>query len=87
MIVELERRKLVRAGIRLLDVGGIPPFEDFFRSRGAHYTSLSLGDPANVFMDVEAMGFPDQCFDLILDSHVLEYVSDYRRAMGELARV
>ena len=40
-----------------------------------------------VCMDVEQLGFADECFDLILDSHVLEYVNDYRVALGELWRV
>jgi SAM-dependent methyltransferase len=87
IVAELEQRLLVRAGSRCLDVGGIPPFEKWFRARGERYVSLSLGDPASVCMDVEAIGFADASFHLILDSHVLEYVSDYRKALGELWRV
>jgi len=87
MIVELERRDLIHRGTRCLDVGGISAFERYFRARAIRYTSLSLGDPANVCMDVQTLGFPNQCFDLILDSHVLEYVSDVGLAIRELTRV
>lgn len=38
-------------------------------------------------LDVTAMPFPDDQFDLILCSHVLEHVPDDRQAMRELYRV
>jgi SAM-dependent methyltransferase len=40
-----------------------------------------------VQMDVTAIGYPDDFFDVIYCSHVLEHVPDDRRAMRELARV
>lgn len=87
MIQTLQDDPFVKPGMRLLDVGGIKPFRKLFEDRGVHYVSLSLGDPAMVCMDVQRMGFSDESFDLILDSHVLEYVSDYRCALAELWRV
>ena len=87
MIRTLRDDRFLKPGMRLLDVGGIKPFRKVFENWGVHYVSLSLGDPAMVCMDVQRIGFPDECFDFILDSHVLEYVSDYRGALAELWRV
>ena len=44
-------------------------------------------DDVDVRLDVTAIGFPDETFDVILCSHVLEHVPDDRRAMRELRRV
>jgi SAM-dependent methyltransferase len=38
-------------------------------------------------MDVTDIRYPDQTFDVILCSHVLEHVQDDRKAMRELGRV
>lgn len=70
-----------------LDVGGIPSFRSYFENKGVRYVSMSLGDPAMVCMDIQQMAFADRSFDLILDSHVLEYVRDYKQALGEMWRV
>lgn len=87
MIEFLIREGWITQAESCLDVGGIPPFEPWFKTHGVKYVSMSLGDPAMVCMNVERLGFADESFDLILDSHVLEYVSDYRRALSELWRV
>ena len=87
MIDFLEREGWVRSGDSCLDIGGISPFRSWFENRGVRYTSMSLGDPAMVCMDIQRMGFADESFDLVLDAHVLEYVSDYRLALGEMRRV
>jgi predicted SAM-dependent methyltransferase len=47
---------------------------------------LYSGD-ADVRLDVTAIDFPDESFDVILCSHVLEHVGDDRLAMTELGRV
>ncbi len=77
----------VNRGDSCLDVGGIPPFRRWFEHQNVRYVSLSLGDPAMVCMDVQQMGFADETFDLILDSHVLECVGDYQQALRDLWRV
>jgi SAM-dependent methyltransferase len=86
MIEFLVREGWVSRGDSCLDVGGIPSFRSWFESQGVHYVSLSLGDPAMVCMDIQRLGFADQSFDLVLDSHVLEYVGDYKQALRELWR-
>lgn len=83
----LKREDWVSRGDYCLDIGGIPSFRSWFEDQGIRYVSMSLGDPAMVFMDIQRMGFADQSFDLVLDSHVLEYVSDYRQALNEMWRV
>ena len=40
-----------------------------------------------VAMDLHRLGFPDECFNLILCSHVLEHVRDDMQCMRELFRV
>jgi SAM-dependent methyltransferase len=43
-------------------------------------------DPLHTKVDCERMQFADNYFDLIICNHVLEHVSDARRALSELAR-
>ncbi|MDP9159525.1 MAG: methyltransferase domain-containing protein [Acidobacteriota bacterium] len=41
----------------------------------------------DVKMDISQIGYPDNTFDIIYCSHVLEHVPDDRKAMAELRRV
>ena len=74
---------------RLLHVGPEP----FFRKRlknylGSGYVTADLsGRGVDVRMDVTEIKYPDEFFDVIYCSHVLEHVSDDRRAMREFYRV
>lgn len=52
------------------------------------YLSADICSPlAQVRMDVTDIPYPDNTFDVILCSHVLQYVDDDRKAMKELLRV
>ncbi|WP_165848466.1 class I SAM-dependent methyltransferase [Mesorhizobium delmotii] len=42
--------------------------------------------PGDVFVNIEAMHFPDDSFDLVICNHVLEHVDD-KKALAELRRV
>ena len=43
--------------------------------------------PGQFNMDITNIRFPDESFDIVIASHVLEHVPDDRRAMRELRRV
>jgi hypothetical protein len=49
--------------------------------------TADLYAPADLRLDISDMDLPDDSFDLILCSHVLEHVPDDRAAMRELRRV
>lgn len=52
------------------------------------YISADLSSPrAMVKMDMMDIHYPDQTFDVVYCSHVLEHVSDDRKAIGEVFRV
>ena len=73
----------------MLHVAPEPFFESKFRkSLGKNYITADLVNPrAVVKMDITDIQYPDQSFDVIYCSHVLEHVQDDRRAMKEFHRV
>jgi SAM-dependent methyltransferase len=54
---------------------------------GDGYLSADLEPGAMVQMDICDIQYPDESFDVVFCSHVLEHVPDDRRAMRELRRV
>jgi SAM-dependent methyltransferase len=74
---------------RMLHVAPEPEFaRRLARTPGLDYVSADLLDPAAmVQIDLMEIPFPDESFDCIYCSHVLEHVADDRRAMRELYRV
>lgn len=90
----LKERKVLRAGLRVLHVAP----ERCLREKltvlpGVKYTAGDKFTPGydypagTIDLDITAMPFADDSFDLILCSHVLEHVPDDRTAMKELHRV
>lgn len=60
----------------------------FRRVPGLDYLSADLHNPkAMVKMDVSNIQYPENSFDIIYCSHVLEHVPDDRRALAEFYRV
>jgi SAM-dependent methyltransferase len=60
----------------------------FQREKSIDYLSADLSNPgAMVQMDITDIQYPDQTFDVIYCSHVLEHVPDDRKAMREFYRV
>jgi SAM-dependent methyltransferase len=58
------------------------------RAKQLRYVSIDLRHPqAEMRMDLTELRFPDDHFDGILCSHVLEHIVDDRKAMSELRRV
>ncbi len=51
------------------------------------YLTADLVNPAMIQMDLTKIQFPNNSFDIIYCSHVLEHIPDDRTAMQELARV
>jgi Methyltransferase domain len=74
---------------QVLHVSPEPCFErKLQRAFGPGYLTADLLDPrAMVKMDVSDIPYPNEMFDVILCSHVLQYVPDDKRAMRELYRV
>jgi hypothetical protein len=74
---------------RVLHVAPEQWFEGRLKKRlGAGYLTADLVDPhAMERMDITRIPYPDETFDVVYCSHVLEHVPDDRRAMREFRRV
>lgn len=84
-------RSPYRRGLRLLETS--PRLTGNYRrwmSRIVDYTSSDFDQRAHkaaIRLDLTAIDLPDESFDVILTSHVLEHVADTARALAELRRV
>ena len=69
----------------------IAPEACFVKKLGASpcidYLTADLTDTAMIRMDITDIQYPDNSFDVIYCSHVLEHIPDDRKAMRELARI
>ena len=75
-------------GKRFLHIAPEPTEIRIKQRVGGGYVSADLLDPtADVQMDVTNIQYPDESFDVVYCSHVLEHVSDDRLAMREFRRV
>lgn len=96
----LERHRLVwryledrtdifqRREMRMLHVAAEPCLASRLRHVvGAGYLTADLIQPADIKMDITDIQFPDDSFDIVYCSHVLEHVPDDRKAMREFHRV
>jgi SAM-dependent methyltransferase len=89
------------AGRQALEVGPLNPrvFGQYLRDRGWRYTSIDQSrqgnpvDPRDTsFIDLEAdlcdlSAIETDSVQLVLAQHVIEEITDYRRAFSEIARV
>lgn len=86
IVLLLDRGEL--PGRRLLHFAPEPLFDRFFAERPEfERVTADLYAPADLRLDITRMDLPDDAFDLILCSHVLEHVPDDRAAISELRRV
>jgi SAM-dependent methyltransferase len=86
----LERKtNLLVDRLRVLHFAPERIFEEWLESRpNLDYVSTDLErERATVKADITDLPFPDDSFDVLLCSHVLEHVVDDRKAMRELYRV
>ena len=74
---------------RMLHIAPIKAFSRVLKEQDhIDYLTADLNDPSvMVEMDVTDIQYPDDRFDIIYCSHVLEHVPDDRKAMRELHRV
>jgi hypothetical protein len=74
---------------KVLHIAPEKGFEDKLKKLlGVRYISADLRSPkVMVKMDITNIQYPDQSFDVIFCSHVLQQVQDDRKAMSELFRV
>ena len=74
---------------RVLHIAPEAALTPLLRARlGAGYITADLSDPnADIRLDVMDIQFPDETFDVVYCSHVLEHVPDDRAAMREIRRV
>ncbi|HEX4412598.1 MAG TPA: methyltransferase domain-containing protein [Lacipirellulaceae bacterium] len=74
---------------KLLHVAPELAMQKLFQSaKNIDYLSADLADvSAMVKMDITDIAYPDNTFDVVYCSHVLEHVPDDRRAMREFLRV
>lgn len=85
----LLRERITAQPPRLLHVAPEPCLRPRLeRLLGEHYVTLDAAAPdVDVRGSLEALPFADGSFDAVICSHVLEHVTDDRRAMRELWRV
>lgn len=75
--------------LKMLHVAPEVIFEELLRQQlGSNYLTADLYNPgAMVKMDITDIQYPDDSFDVIYCSHVLEHVYDDKKAMREFFRV
>ncbi len=90
----LKRLNLPKSGMRVLHVAPENSLREKFKSiPGVEYIAGDKFEPGyqwakeTIKLDVTEIPFPDEHFDMVICSHVLEHVPDDRKAISELFRV
>lgn len=89
MFLVKTRVELFEASMALLHIAPETCYlRQFKRQRKLHYVTADIASPiADCRLDLCRMPFLTESFDVILCNHVLEHISDDRKAMQELFRV
>jgi SAM-dependent methyltransferase len=74
-------------GGRLLHVAPEAATISVFRRMASEYVTTDLNETADITADITELPFPEDRWDFIVCSHVLEHVGDDRAAMREFRRV
>lgn len=54
---------------------------------GVSFITADLYAEADLKLDIQETGFPDESYDVIIANHVLEHVDDFRKALQEMRRI
>jgi SAM-dependent methyltransferase len=84
-----ERSSFFSNSLKVLHIAPEACFiQRFEKLHGDGYITADIESPlAKVKMDIHAIPFPDNSFDVVLCNHVLEHVNDDIQAMREIRRV
>ena len=83
------REATVRGGYRVLDVGcGVQPYRPFF-AEATEYVGVDVASnpSAQLHGSIEQLPVPDDSFELVLCTQVLEHCEDPAQGVRELSRV
>ncbi|MBW1679180.1 MAG: class I SAM-dependent methyltransferase [Deltaproteobacteria bacterium] len=75
---------------RILDVGcREKPYFPFFASKTRNYfgVDIQIGPEVDAVFNGDALPFPDEMFDVVINTQVLEHTPDPHSLMDEMARV
>ena len=59
----------------------------WLRRNRISYKTADLYKEADLKLDIQATGLPDESYDMIICNHVLEHVDDFRAALEEMYRI
>lgn len=59
----------------------------WLRRNRVSYKTADLYKEADLKLDIQATGLPDESYDMIICNHVLEHVDDFRAALKEIYRI
>lgn len=64
-----------------------PSMMRYVRRNGIVCTTADMYNEADLKLDIQSTGLPDQSYDMVVCNHVLEHVNDYRTALKEIFRI
>ena len=84
-----DKTNFFTARLKVLDIAPMQFLQEKYKKlENINYISADISSPiAMIKMDVTNINLPDNQFDCIFCYHVLEHISNDRKAMGELFRV
>ncbi len=74
-------------GKRILHFAQEGGLRSWMSRNGISATTADLHSPADLQLNIEDTHLPDESYDVIICNHVLEHVSDFRKALRELNRI